>query len=143
MLGISACDKVPNNGDLDDMWQLMSIEENGVVTNIKEQQVYWSIRAKLVQFNNTMGERKYARFRRNGDTLDLFDFCHMSANETEQDNDEWITYEERDVMTKWGLYLEKDPEHEGRLRQSFEIVLLNKDNMILTSGRYKLIFRKF
>lgn len=143
MFSLTGCDKVPNNGDLDDMWQLMSIEEDGIVTNTKERQVYWSIRTNLVQFNSKYTERKYAHFTRNGNTLNIFDLCFMSANENEQDNDEWITYEEREVMEPWGLCLEKDPEREGRLRQTFTIELLNNDNMILTSGKFRLIFRKF
>lgn len=139
-----SCDKVPNNGDLDDMWQLMSIENNGTVTNTKEQQLYWSIRANLVQFSLANdGMRLYGHFTRKGDQLVIYDLCYQSMHETSADNDEWITYEERDILSRWGVYPKEDSEHAGKLYQTFKIELLNSGSMILSSGDIKLIFRKF
>lgn len=143
ILCITACDKLPSNGDLDGMWQLMSIEHNGIVTDVKSNQEYWSIRKNLVQFNDLTDSRKFAHFQRQGDTFVIYDLCHESRNEKGDDNDEWITYDERDILAKWGLFPEPDSQHPERLSQTFRFELLNYDNMILTSGSYRLIFRKF
>lgn len=142
-ISFGSCDKVPNNGVLDGMWQLMSVEHDGDVTNTKDSQAYWSIRTNLVQFSDLTGKNKFAHFKRSGDELQIFDLCHESRNENEKDNDEWITYEEREIMYKYGIHPELDSNHNGILSQTFRFVLLNDDNMILTSGKYKLVFRKF
>lgn len=138
-----ACDKVPNNGNLDGMWQLMSIEENGTVTSTKDRQVYWSIRTNLVQLSLYDGFRLFSHFERTGNDITLYDFCHESINEQASDNDAWIEKEEIEILTQWGIFPEEDTVRPGRLTQTFHFELLNSDNMILSSGKYKLIFRKF
>lgn len=139
-----SCDKVPNNGDLDDMWQLMSIEKDGTVTNTKEQQLYWSIRANLVQLYYVEdGMRLFGHFKRTGSEMVIYDLCHESQHRNENDNDEWISYDERDILAKWGIFPERDSEHAERLKQTYKIELLNSGSMILSSGNIKLILRKF
>lgn len=141
---LSACvDKVPNNGPLDDMWQLMTIEEGGNTTDTKERQVYWSVRANIVQFNGYNKPRYFSHFLRNGNNLLIFDFCFASKQEKEDDNDEWMTVADIDTLKPWGIRPEPDPDREGRLRQLFYIEYLDYNRMILTSGSQRLTFRKF
>lgn len=141
VLSSASCDKVPDNGCLDGMWQLMSIECDGIVDSKKADQVYWSIRKNLVQFNDLSGVNKFAHFSRSGDDMLVYDFCHESGQENETDNDEWIGYEEREQMNHWGVFPEVDAN--GKLSQQFHFVLLNSSDMILSSGKYRLVFRKF
>ena len=146
MLFTTSCEsKWPNNGDLDDMWQLMSVEQDGTVSSLKETKHYWSVRSNLVQFSsydNTDGN-KFCHFERKDGRLILTDFCHESMNATAEDNDEWITYEERSLLEQWGIYAEPDTEHPERLTQTFTIDYLDSDRMILSADTYKLEFRKF
>lgn len=145
MLMVGCENKWPNNGDFDDMWQLMSIEQNGVVSSLKDTKHYWSVRSNLVQFNsydNNDG-RKYCHFERKDGKLILTDFCHESRNATEADNDDWITYDERNVLEQWGIYAESDSNHPDRLTQTFTIDHLDSDCLILSTSTYKLEFRKF
>lgn len=141
---VSCENKWPDNGDLDGMWQLMSIEQNGIVTSQKDTKCYWSIRSDLVQYT-TYGnlKKRYSHFERKDGKLILTDFCHESRNATSADNDEWITYDERDILNKWGIYAETDPNHTERLTQTFTIDHLDNDCLILSTSTYKLEFRKF
>lgn len=67
--------KWPDNGDLDGMWQIMSIEKEGKVSSLKETKHYWSVRSRLVQYTQYgMTDRKYAHFERKDGKLILTDF---------------------------------------------------------------------
>lgn len=138
-------DKIPDNGPLDDMWQLMSVEQlpEGIVTDTKSRQVYWSIRSNLIQFNGIEYDRCYGHFLHIGNNLKIYDLCVESAHEKEEDNDEWITYEQRYMLAPWGLTPEPDPDREGRLYQQFYIEQLDYSRMVLTTPTQRLTFRKF
>src|SRR3712207_6070278 len=43
----SACDKVPENGLLDGLWQLMEIEDEGTRKDISQEHLYCSFQLKL------------------------------------------------------------------------------------------------
>ena len=141
----SGCEnKWPKNGDLDGMWQLMSKEENGTVTQLKDTKHYWSIRANLVQYTSTnMDYKRYSHFERQDAKLILTDFCNESRNADESDNDEWITFDDRTCLNEWGIYPDTDTNHPERLTQTFNIEHLDSDCLILSAGTYKLQFRKF
>lgn len=139
----SCVDKVPNNGPLDDMWQLMTIEQDGTVTDTKERMVYWSIRANLLQLSGYALPNMFGHFRRSGNNLLIYDLCHASAHEKVDDNDEWITFDERDILLPWGITPIPDPNNAGRLCQEFYIEYLDKNRMILTTPKQRLTFRKF
>ena len=135
--------KWPDNGDLDGMWQLMSVEQDAIVTDKKADKVYWSIRSNLVQFNDTKGTRLYSHFTRKEGSLILTDLCTPSAHEKEGDNDEWITYDNRDILVPFGIQADPDPLHPERLTQTFHIDKLTSSTLILSTPTYTLHFRKF
>lgn len=139
--------KWPDNGDLDGMWQIMSIEKEGKVSSLKETKHYWSVRSRLVQYTQYgMTDRKYAHFERKDGKLILTDFCYNWGNTEDAKNNEWIKsdpVEERDTLAPWGLYPTPDPQHPERLTQTFNIDHLDYDNMVLSTPTYKLKFRKF
>lgn len=147
MLLSTGCEnKWPDNGDLDDMWQLMSIEQNGKVQDLKELQKYWSIRKNLVQFNQYHGRKYYAHFERKDGKLVLTDFAYDWDNTEDNKNNEWIKStpsEERDILAPWGIFPDADPDYPERLKQVFTIDHLDYDNMILSTDTYRLKFRKF
>lgn len=41
-LGLCNCTKAPMNGHLDGRWQILEIEENGQVRNVKDDQLYYN-----------------------------------------------------------------------------------------------------
>lgn len=141
---LTSCDKMPENGKLDDMWQVMEITIDGTTTNVKDTKMYWGIRYNLVQFFGN-GDKKFAHFKREGNQLVITDLCHDSANATEADNNEWITESEADVMHKWGVWPVADTDHPGRLMQTYNIDVLTSSEMILSStdGKTRIAFRKF
>ena len=143
LLAVVGCDKVPDNGRLDGMWQLMAVERDGVVEDMKPQKRYWCIRYNLLQLSGVGVQDHYAHFEREGETLRLFDFCYFSNNATEADDNEWIPYEERDVLLQWGLVPLPDNSRPGRITQTFHIDVLNASDMVLSADGYTLRFRRF
>ena len=143
LLAVVGCDKVPDNGRLDGMWQLMAAERDGVVEDMKPQKRYWCIRYNILQLSGVGVQDHYAHFEREGETLRLFDFCYFSNNATEADDNEWIPYEERDVLLQWGLVPLPDNSRPGRITQSFHIDVLNASDMVLSADGYTLRFRRF
>lgn len=137
-----SCDKVPMNGDLDGMWQLMSIEEGGVVTNIKSEKRYMSFQLHLVQFghgnkndiNGVLPRHCYAHFKHKGDSIFIYDLCHDSENATSADNNEWYREEDLQKIKPWGMY---------SLNNRFKVEKLDSDAMILRREDLVLKYRKF
>lgn len=142
-LALPSCDKMPDNGALDGMWQLMEIERGGTVENVKATQTYWSIRTNLVQLSSLTAQRYYAHFTRQGSRLTLYDLSHNCSTVTEADNNEWITSDESSVLLHYGIEPEADTARPGRLTQTFTIDVLGGDEMLLSTPQYRLKFRKF
>lgn len=143
-----SCDKVPMNGDLDGMWQLMVKESkdknNGewYVENVKSDKVYMSFQLHLVQLDGPdegNGGRfrtrlYYGRFKHEGDSLFIYELSYDSKNETAADNNEWIKETELDILEPWGL---------NSLNNRFKVVKLDSDAMILRRDDLVLTYRKF
>ncbi|NLI35949.1 MAG: lipocalin family protein [Bacteroidales bacterium] len=125
VLILTACDKVPINGNLDGMWQLMAIQDNVTsnVSNVKDSRLYYSFQLHLVQLNN--GEA-YAHFSHRNDSIVMYDWCDGSPT-----NNKII---DTTVLNKFGLY---------DLRDSFKVELLTHEKMQLRSRKVTLSFRKF
>ena len=121
----------------------MAVERDGVVEDMKPQKRYWCIRYNLLQLSGVGVQDHYAHFEREGETLRLFDFCYFSNNATEADDNEWIPYEERDVLLQWGLVPLPDNSRPGRITQTFHIDVLNASDMVLSADGYTLRFRRF
>lgn len=146
ILAMFSCDKIPANGKLDGMWQVMSVEENGTVSDMKEKKVYWSFQLGLVQFsayNNSHYKRMYARFKREGNELRFYDFFFDSENFTESDNNEWITPDKASELNRWGVYPEADEEQTGRVKKTYTITTLDDNTLIVSSYRESVVLRRF
>ena len=125
VLLLAACDKVPMNGNLDGMWQLMAIQDNVTsnISDVKASRLYYSFQLHLVQLNN--GEA-YAHFSHRNDSIVMYNWCDGSPT-----NNKII---DATVLNKFGLY---------ELRDSFKVEVLTHDQMQLRSRRATLNFRKF
>lgn len=125
VLLLTACDKMPMNGNLDGMWQLMAIQNNATsnVSDVKDSRLYYSFQLHLVQLNS--GDA-YAHFSHLNDSIVMYDWCKGNLN-----NDK-IT--DPTILNKYGLY---------ELRDSFRVEVLTHDKMQLRSRKATLSFRKF
>lgn len=135
--------KWPDNGDLDGMWQLMTIERNGEITNSKNDKVYWSVRSNLLQLSQVNGSRMYAHFECHDGMFIVKDLCYLSPNAQPGDNDNWIPSEESHILKPWGICPVTDTNHPERLTQTFRVGMIRSDKMILHADEYILTFRKF
>lgn len=148
---LAGCDKLPENGKLEGMWQLTSIERNGEARDVHNERAYWSVQLKLIQYTHTLGDmgmmsiydRKYSHFKREDNILSIYDICYSSSNLTEDDNNEWIDSGHRSEMFQWGIFASPDANHEERICASFIIETLNGEAMVLKSDSATLRFRKF
>lgn len=143
---LNSCDKLPDNGKLDGMWQLTSIEKNGKIEDVKAKAKYWSVRLRLFQYssNRSMNSQVYySHFTKEGSTLVLRDFCTQASYEKEGDDNEWISIDESSILNEWGLYFTPDASNNKKVTSTFHIAELTNSSMILTTDSTKLTFRKF
>ncbi len=133
-----ACDKLPANGDLDGMWQLMTIEKNGEeAEEVKSKKVYYSFQLGLVQLNSyELIDRNgfYAHFSHSDGTLLIYGISFPSKNESASDNNIELTEADLPRLAPLGIY---------SLNPRFKVLKLNSKEMILQSEHAKLTFRKF
>lgn len=143
-----ACDKLPNNGDLDGMWQLMTVEHHasGEVVDLSNTQHYWSFRLRLVQFSAHKGINTsvfYAHFTHDGNTIHLYDFCSQAKYEKETDDNEWVSPAQANIFTPWGFVPQPDPSNPNKTTTSFHVEQLTSSSLILSNSTTTLSFRKF
>ena len=130
-----SCDKVPMNGDLDGMWQLMTIKKNNDVENVKSYKRYMSFQLRLVQLGSIKDPYCfYGYFKHTSDSLFIYKLTYNSQNATLEDNNEWVTESDKDKLLPWGLY---------SLNNRFKVVKLDSDAMVLRREDLELTYRKF
>lgn len=130
-----SCDKVPMNGDLDGMWQLMTVQTGQNVRNVRENRAYMSIQLHLTQWSQG-GTTLFSHFVHEGDSIRFYDFAHDSLHRTKEDDDEWITEDEmRDgIMDVWGIH---------NLDARYRVRQLDGEALVLEKADTTLFFRKF
>lgn len=134
-LAICSCDKLPKNGDLDGMWQVLTIEHNGTTDNIKESQYYLSFQLDLFQLTTTRNNKiYYGYFDHKNDSIIFRQFSDMAEEHPTAPDNYPITSDNISIINQWGFYALKD---------SFKIELLTKDDMILRSKHARITYRKF
>lgn len=143
-----SCDKLPDNGDLDGMWQLMQIEERatGQVSDWSVNQRYWSVRKELMQYsaNNSITQTVlYSHFKKNDASLLLTDFCTAAKYETETDDNKWISPDNANILNAWGIYPDEDPDNPQKVTATFRIEHITSSSLILSTEKTRLTFRKF
>lgn len=129
VLLLAACDKVPINGNLDGMWQLMAIQDNaiGSVSDVKSSRLYYSFQLHLVELNNN---EAFAHFSHRNDSIVMYDWCYGNSD----GNSVNVKMTDATILNKFGLY---------ELRDSFMVEVLTHDKMQLRSRKATLSFRKF
>ena len=133
LLLMAACDKVPINGDLDGMWQLMSIETPEGKVDAKPRRVYMSVQLHLTQWNNLLANRTFfARFTHRGDSIRFYDFVKSSGHNSLITPADVAT--ENGLLNEWGIHSVDASYHIDRLTDSS--LILHDNDTILT-------FRKF
>ena len=131
-----ACDKMPENGDLDGQWQMTSIKHlaHDAPTPALSGQVYWSFQLKLLSIytpkdlHNQGTHYTFCRFQVKGDSLHITRSYVHSMN-TDIEMDETATY--LDVV---GLH---------NNRESYAIKTLTDSRLVLHSDYHELEFRKW
>lgn len=127
-----SCGKLPINGKLDGMWQLMEIthQDGKIEMPLK---VYYSIQLKLIRFNRvhegslhgSKTDYYIGRFEHTGDSLSFYNIRHLK-------NENMIATPEE--LAPFGLDGSTD---------RFKIEELTNSKMILISAGERLTFRKF
>lgn len=148
LLLVLSCDKLPDNGNLDGMWQLMAVENraSGECTDWSGNQRYWSFRLRLVQYSTHQGISKevlYAHFEQEGSILWLTDFCTAAKYEKEADDNEWLTPDDASRLAPWGFTPLPDPAAHTKTVATFQIEQLSASTLVLSNENVILTFRKF
>lgn len=135
MIACATCDKVPINGQLDGMWQIMNIQTPQGVRNVKRDRAYLSFQLHLTQWDYN-GRRYYAHFTHAGDSLCFFDFSGLSQHSSEADDDPEITPADMasGLFDVYGIHT---------VDARFRVVELGRSSLILESADTTLTFRKF
>ena len=111
----ASCQKADDNGDLGGFWKLLQIDEiaSDTIIDKRNEDRFWAIQLKMITTNN--GGK--GRFQHTGDSL----FVQML---------------QKPADTKAvGLYNHED--------ERFEVIILNRNSMVLRSKDAVLTFRKF
>ena len=133
-----SCDlETSDNGDLDGLWQLRTIEKlkTGEKTDGRQNSVRWSFQADMLMIDADTSLPFYeiiCRFEHDNQTLQVTD-PHFSGRFVEDVNDDPIVTDPEDLKI-YGLY---------KLAESFKVLELNCDDMILESDSVRLHFRKY
>ena len=131
-----SCDKLPRNGKLDGHWQLMEL--NG--TSVRHEGTYWSFQLDLMQLKSytqtPITPVKYsggvvARFEHRGDSLVLTKGYLMNRDHQQ---DILIDAAHPADLSGFGI---------TSLPMGYRVALLTDEEMILSSGQHRLVFRKF
>lgn len=129
-----SCDKMPANGDLDGMWQIVEIEHDGQTRNVQAEQVYMSIQLRLFQLTDYPGNTVYGYFEHKGDEIRFWKFSYPSQQESAEDNN--LPYTEQDVkkLNKWGYY---------SLNETFHVEELTRNILVMKSDSARIKYIKF
>ena len=133
-----SCDKVPMNGPLDGMWQLMTIETPDSTHEARSEELFLSFQLHLTQWEKKhTATTIYAHFERQGDSLRVYDFASAALHDLSQgDDDHLLTPAQMadGAMNLWGIHT---------VDARFHIDRLDSKDLILTSADTTLTFRKF
>lgn len=130
-----SCDKLPANGDLDGMWQIMEIERGDSVENVKTKQLYMSIQLKLFQLDDVPNDRLYiGYFEYKGYTLRFWKTSYPSKNESDKDDNVVIEPSRLYLLHPFGL---------SSTDETFTVDKLTRDVLILHNDSTRITYRKF
>lgn len=137
LLALTACDKMPINGDLDGFWQLMTIQTPDGVRDVKANRVYTSFQLHLTQWDDMAGGRIFfSHFTHTSDSIIFFDIAHASNHAVNDDQDTWVTPQEmhEGLFDCWGIH---------SINPRFRVLKLNGTALELQQADTILVYRKF
>ena len=131
---LSSCNmETSNNGDLDGLWQMLTIEnlQTGEVKDGRDvgTGLNWAFQGRLLMMRGS--EEFVWRFDHSGETLKLYT-PYYSGRFKEVHDDTPVT--DATPLNVYGVY---------RLEEYFKILQLESDNMRLESPNVRLTFRKY
>lgn len=126
-LSFIACGDVPDNGELDGMWHLRTVESlsDSQVRDVKEERVYYSVQQRLITLKRAGYTPYIGRFTHSADSLFLHDFV--------------VFQREDSIATAVAL----TPFYLDGIVSRYAVQELDNDKMILRSSVYELTFKKF
>jgi hypothetical protein len=132
----AACEnKWPRNGHLDGQWQLLTVEHDGHILDMKDRQLYLSFQLDLIQLNNSGNQQRYyGYFRHTGDTIIFRQFSDIAEYDTKNDDNLPVSPRHRQWLKDWGYYADPD---------TFRIEQLSHNDMVLRSDSARIVYRKF
>lgn len=129
---VCSCDiETSGNGDLDGMWQLVTIDSltNGATESVSAKRIYWSVQNKLLQFEDKTGAngRFLLRFDKSGGTLRLYNPYVYDRENGDK------ALDDPTPLAPFGM---------NALDETFTIEQLNGSRMTLTTDTLRLYFKK-
>lgn len=126
-----SCQKLPINGKLDGMWQLMRVNGERV-----ERQTYISFQLHLVQltYGDTKNEFYYCHFKKEHGTMRFYDFSFPCKHENWEQDNVPLKPEEAHLVEPFGMY---------GLDVTYHIDVLTNQHLVLSNDDVKLEYRKF
>lgn len=128
---------ISDNGDLDGLWQLRTIENlrTGQISDGRDRGVQWAFQGSLLQLcasTDTIFSDVFCSFCHDGATLELTN-PHFFGRFVEGVNDD-VRVEDAKYLHVYGLY---------RLEESYRVLQLDGETMRLQSDSVRLYFRKY
>ena len=118
---ISGCQKASINGDLDGKWQIMEIETDHEIEDVKDNQLYYNFYMHVCNLSYYGGVFSEAVLSYENNTLRLFfPYIHTDYGVT--------------VLTQYGIY--SNP-------VEFKVVYLDKKKLVMQNDKVIITCRKF
>ncbi len=134
---LSACDKLPENGDLDGYWQVTEVQfchdgEYDSIVAMKDRKIFWAVQLKLLSITgitNNQSNETLCRFSHEGDQLWITSmYVHLRSE---------------DILIEDSTFSAlRDTGIDGNQAQ-FQVEALDDNRMQLRSDFARILFRKF
>ncbi len=135
LLATTGCDKLPANGDLDGLWQLMEIDTGGTVTDTKSDRLYCSFQLHLFMLGSQQaGPRAYfGYFEHKGSTIRFHRFTFRSDYTEDSNEDRLMTDDDLSVIQPWGF---------TSTDCTFTVKELTGKRLVISQGETTITYRK-
>jgi len=132
---LTGCDKLPINGDLDGLWQLMEIKQGDDIKEVKTDRLYCSFQLHMFMLGDDGHPRGYfGNFEHEGNTMRFYNFTYRSDYTQESNYDKFMSYDkDKSVISPWGFY---------STDCTFDVVKLNSSELILQHENLIIKYRK-
>ena len=128
---LTSCElETSDNGDFDGFWHLVCVDTlaNAQHQDLSQKRIFWAVQLHLIQLRGA--DRK----DEGGDGREYYEQFKLEQHEKNREaGDPIVTEEHLDEIRPYGI---------NALTEHFDVLLLNKDEMILKSSTLQLQFRK-